>query len=62
VLLFAIRGEINYKIGIPIAICMIIGANLGTKVALKKGAKLIKPIFVTMALAVATKLLYGVVM
>lgn len=61
VLMFAIRGEINYKVGIPVALFMILGARLGAKVALNKGAKLIKPIFVTMALAVAIKMLYGVV-
>ncbi len=61
ILMFAIKGEINYEIGIPVAICMIIGASLGTKVALKKGSKLIKPIFVTMSLSVASKLLYGMI-
>jgi uncharacterized protein len=59
--MFAIRGEINYKIGIPVALFMVLGARLGAKVALNKGAKLIKPIFVTMALAVAIKMLYGIV-
>lgn len=59
--MFAIRGEINYKVGIPVALFMILGARLGAKVALNKGAKLIKPIFVTMALAVAIKMLYGVI-
>ncbi|ADK17247.1 MULTISPECIES: sulfite exporter TauE/SafE family protein [Clostridium] len=62
VLVFAIRGEINYKIGIPIALCMIIGANLGTRIALMKGSKLIKPIFITMSLTVAVKLLYSMVL
>jgi uncharacterized protein len=61
VLMFALKGQINYKVGIPVALCMMIGANLGVKVALRKGAKLIKPLFVTMALAVAVKMLYGVV-
>lgn len=59
--MFALRGQINYKVGIPVALFMIIGARLGTKVALNKGAKLIKPIFVTMSLAVATKMLYGMI-
>ncbi|OAA83045.1 sulfite exporter TauE/SafE family protein [Clostridium ljungdahlii] len=61
VLIFAMRGEINYKIGIPIAICMIVGANIGTRMALIKGSRLIKPIFVTMSLSVAVKLLYNMV-
>lgn len=59
--MFALRGQIDYKVGIPVALFMIIGARLGTKVALNKGAKLIKPIFVTMSLAVATKMLYGMI-
>lgn len=59
--MFAVQGQIDYKIGIPVALFMIIGAKLGTKVALNKGAKLIKPIFVTMSLAVATKMLYGMI-
>jgi len=36
---------------------MILGARMGTSVALSKGSKLIKPIFVTMSLAVAVKML-----
>lgn len=58
--MFAIRGQIDYKLGIPVAIFMAIGAKLGTKVALDRGAKLMKPIFVTMSLAVAVKMLYGI--
>lgn len=59
--MFAIRGQIDYKLGIPVAIFMILGARFGTKIALVKGAKLIKPIFVSMSLAVAVKMLYGIV-
>jgi len=36
---------------------MILGAKLGTKLAINKGSKVIKPIFVTMSLAVAIKML-----
>jgi len=54
---FAIEGKINYLYGIPIAIFMVFGANFGTKVALNKGSKLIKPIFIVMSLGVALKLL-----
>jgi uncharacterized membrane protein YfcA len=55
--LFALSGKINYMLGIPVAISMILGARMGTTVALSKGSKLIKPIFVTMSLAVAVKML-----
>jgi uncharacterized membrane protein YfcA len=55
--LFALSGKIDYMLGIPVAISMILGARMGTTVALSKGSKLIKPIFVTMSLAVAVKML-----
>ncbi|MBU3183641.1 TSUP family transporter [Clostridium estertheticum] len=58
-ILFALSGKINYMIGLPVAVSMIIGAKMGTIVALNKGSKLIKPIFVTMSLAVALKMLTG---
>ena len=59
--MFAISRQIDYKIGIPVAIFMIVGAKFGTKIALTKGARLMKPIFVTMSLAVAVKMLYGII-
>lgn len=55
--MFAFRGQIYYLVGLPVAIFMVAGAHVGTHLALKNGAKLIKPIFVTMSLAVAVKLL-----
>jgi hypothetical protein len=58
--LFAISGKINYTLGIPVAISMVLGARMGTTVALNKGSKLIKPIFVTMSLAVAIKMLIDI--
>lgn len=58
---FAFSGNINYTIGIPVCIFMIIGAKFGTKLAIKKGNKIIKPIFVTMSLAVAIKMLIGLI-
>ena len=56
--LFAINGKIKYLLGIPMALFMILGAQVGTKMALKQGAKFVKPIFVTMSLAVAGKMLF----
>lgn len=57
-IIFAFNKQINYKYGIPVAICMIAGAQIGTKLAITNGSKLIKPIFITMSLAVAVKMLY----
>lgn len=56
--MFALNGKINYAIGLPVALFMIIGSNIGTRLAIKNGAKFIRPIFVTMSLAVFVKLIY----
>lgn len=60
-LIFAFNSQINYYYGIPVALCMIMGARFGTKLALDKGSKLIKPIFVTMSLAVAGKMIFDII-
>lgn len=56
--LFAFNGQIEYLYGVPVALFMILGARVGTKMALTNGAKLMKPIFVIMSLAAAFKMLY----
>lgn len=58
---FLINGQIDYRLGIPAAISMVIGSRLGAKTALLKGSKLIKPIFITISLCLAVKILYGIV-
>lgn len=57
-ILFAIGGKIIYLVGIPMAISMIAGAYVGTHIAIKNGPKVIKPIFITIALALIVKLIY----
>lgn len=57
-ILFAIGGKIVYLAGIPMAISMIFGAYVGTRIAISNGAKVIKPIFITIAIALIIKLIY----
>lgn len=57
-ILFALNGRINYLMGIPMAIAMIGGALVGSKLAVREGSKFVKPFFVVMSLAVAIKMLY----
>lgn len=59
--IFALNGKIFYLVGIPVAAAMIVGARIGSKFAIKNGAKVIKPIFITIALAITIKLLYGAI-
>lgn len=57
-LIFAWNGKILLHYGIPMAIFMILGSYIGTRLAIQRGAKLVKPIFITMSLLVAAKLIY----
>jgi len=57
-IMFSLHHQIQYKLGLPVAIFMIIGARLGTKLAIKNGVKIIKPIFVTISLAIAIKMMF----
>lgn len=59
--LFAIGGKIVYLAGLPMAVFMVAGAYAGTHVAVKNGAKFIRPIFVTIALVLAGKLIWQTV-
>lgn len=56
-LVFALEGKVLYLQGLIVALFMIIGAHFGTKTALDKGSKFIKPIFVVMSLGVVLKLI-----
>ncbi|MDR1774090.1 MAG: TSUP family transporter [Clostridioides sp.] len=58
---FALSSSIDYKIGIMAAIVMIFGAYLGTKIAINKGSKIIRPLFIIISLAVAIKMIYSLI-
>lgn len=60
-ILFAVGGKIVYLAGIPMALSMIFGAWVGTHIAITNGAKVIKPIFITIALLLVVKLVWQAV-
>jgi len=55
---FFLTGKIVFIVGIPMAICMIIGARVGTHIAINNGAKVMKPIFIAIAVLLAGKMIY----
>lgn len=57
-LLFALNGKIILLYGIPMALFMIAGSRVGTKLAIQRGVRLVKPIFITMSCLVAAKLVF----
>lgn len=55
--LFALSGKIIYTYGVPMALSMFFGSRVGTRLAIRQGSKLVKPIFIIMSLLVAIKLI-----
>ncbi len=57
-ILFLIAGKIIFTAGIAMAAGEILGAKLGSGLVIKKGAKFIRPIFVTVVILTTLKLLF----
>lgn len=55
-LTFIFNGQVNLKYGAISAVFIIVGSKMGSKMAIKNGAKFIKPIFVVMSLVMAVKM------
>jgi uncharacterized membrane protein YfcA len=56
-LVFAVSGSIMWKVGLIMGAGQVLGAQIGSRVAMQSGAKVIKPLLVISCLALATKLL-----
>jgi uncharacterized protein len=56
-LVFAFSGKILWMIGLIMGVAQFAGAQLGSRYAMKHGAKIIRPLLVIVCLAMATKLL-----
>jgi uncharacterized protein len=56
-LMFALSGKIFWTIGLGMGAGQFIGAQLGARLAIRNGAKIIRPLLVTVCIAMAVKLL-----
>lgn len=56
---FAIAGKVMWSVGIPAALCGIAGNYVGSSLALKGGAKVIRPMFFVVLALLLARLLYG---
>ncbi len=56
-IVFAALGSVAWKIGLVMGAMQLLGARLGSALAMKSGARLIKPMLVTMCIALAVRLL-----
>jgi uncharacterized membrane protein YfcA len=55
---FMIGGNASYTIGIVMALGQIIGSAIGARLVIRKGTKLIRPVFITIVLLTTLKLIY----
>ena len=56
---FALAGQVLWAVGIPAALCGIAGNYVGSSLALKGGAKVIRPMFFVVLALLLARLLYG---
>lgn len=57
-ILFLVNGRILFSYGIPMAFSMMIGAKVGAALAVKNGAKFIKPVFIIVSFALVLKMVF----
>lgn len=58
---FALAGKVLWAVGIPAAICGIAGNYVGSSLALKGGAKIIRPMFFVVLSLLVIRLVYDLV-
>ena len=56
---FGLAGQVMWTVGIPAALCGIAGNYLGSGLALRGGAKIIRPMFFVVLLLLVARLVYG---
>ena len=56
---FAIAGKVMWAVGIPAALCGIAGNYLGSSLALKGGARVIRPMFFVVLSLLLARLIFG---
>jgi uncharacterized membrane protein YfcA len=56
--LFLAGGHVRFVTGLAMGVGQLLGARLGSRMVLKKGTRLIRPVFLSVVLALTLKLLY----
>jgi uncharacterized membrane protein YfcA len=57
-LIFLGAGKVDFVAGLTMGAGQLLGARFGSRMVLRGGAKFIRPVFITVVLALTTKLLY----
>ena len=56
---FAAAGQVVWQVGLPMGLAQMAGAWIGSHLVIRHGTRLIKPLLVTVSLAISLKLLLG---
>jgi len=56
--IFAVAGQVNYFAGTVMGLGQLIGAQIGSRMVIRRGTSFIRPVFITVVLAITGKLLY----
>ncbi len=59
-LLFALRGKVVVAVGLPMGVAMMVGARVGSRFAIKQGVRIIRPLFVAIAVVLSVKMALSV--
>jgi uncharacterized membrane protein YfcA len=61
IIYFAFTNNVIYSLGIPMAICNILGAFIGTKLAIKNGSQFVRKLFLVIVSLLILKLGYDII-
>jgi len=56
--MFALGGQAHLLAGLTMGVGQLIGARIGAKMVIRRGAKVIRPIFIVVAIAISARLLW----
>ncbi|MGG1550348.1 MULTISPECIES: TSUP family transporter [Paenibacillus] len=58
---FIALGSIQYEVGIPMGLAMVCGALVGSRMAIRRGATYVRPLFIVVCLLLVGKQIWGMV-
>lgn len=58
---YVLNGKVMFTVGLPAAICAIMGNYIGAHMAIKNGSRIIKPIILAVIIMLLAKIVYNVI-
>ncbi|OUQ86766.1 hypothetical protein B5G50_19410, partial [Brevibacillus brevis] len=58
---FTMEGKVVFMTGLIMGIAMLLGANLGAKMAIKTGVRYVRPLFLVVSITLIVKMVYELI-